>query len=92
MRKLVVLAFAAGMWLAPPALADSGSTPTPTPPAILSTGGPVTGTNQGSSCFGRSGQAQAPASRTDPLWWVEQNDWPKNAQITAPQPSMGCSR
>jgi hypothetical protein len=83
----------AGIWLAPTALAQPTTpTPAPTPPGILSTGGAVTGTNQGSSCSGRSGQVQAPATRTDSLWWVEENDWPENAPRTAPQPSVGCSR
>jgi hypothetical protein len=96
MEKLVVLALAAAaaaVLLAPPAFADdSGSTSTPTPPPIVSTGGAVTGTNHGSSCSGRSGQVQAPTSRTDPLWWAEENDWPANAPRTAPPASMGCSR
>jgi hypothetical protein len=91
--KTVGALIIAGIWLAPPALAQpTTTTPTPTPPPILSTGGAVTGTNQGSSCSAQSGQLQAPATRTDSLWWVEENDWPRNALRTAPEPGVECSR
>jgi hypothetical protein len=89
--KTVGALIIAAIWLAPPAMAQP-PTPTPTPPPINATGGQVTGTNQGSSCVGRSGQAQTPATRTDSLWWVEENDWPENAPRTAPQSGVGCSR
>ena len=93
--KTAAVLIIAGIWLAPPALADpttTAPTPTPTPP-ILSTGGAVTGTNQGSSCSGRSGQLQAPATRTNPLWWVNQLDYPPNPPITVPGfGGVGCSR
>jgi hypothetical protein len=82
----------AGIWLALPIKEPAAPAPTPPSPAVLSTGGAVTGTNQGSSCSGRSGQVQTPGARTDPLWWVEENDWPQNAPFTAPGVSLGCSR
>jgi hypothetical protein len=91
MRKLVALVFAAGMWLAPPALADS-STAAPAPPApVISTGGEISGTSQGSSCGNRQTQKYTPAATSNPYGWAEP-DWPGFATVNSPAPSSGCSR
>jgi hypothetical protein len=91
--KRLLFAVLAGIALAVPAHADPASpTPTPAPSAVESTGSVQSGTRPGSSCASRSGQVQQPATRSDPLWWVEENDWPQNAPRTAPMSSTGCSR
>jgi hypothetical protein len=93
-RLLFAVLAGVALALAVPAHADppAAPTPTPVPPAVESTGGAQGGTNAGSSCASHSGQLQAPAPRTDSLWWAEENDWPANAPRTPPQTSTACSR
>jgi hypothetical protein len=90
MRRLVVLMFAAGMWLAPPAFADDGDSSS-TPPPVISTGGKISGTNQGSSCGNRQTQKFGPVATSNPYGWA-QPDWPGFFTVNAPTPSSGCSR
>jgi hypothetical protein len=91
MRRLVVLMFAAGMWLAPPAFADDGDSTSTPPPPVISTGGKISGTNQGSSCGNRQTQKFGPVATSNPYGWA-QPDWPGFFTVNAPTPSSGCSR
>jgi hypothetical protein len=92
MRKGLLMVFAAAMWTAPTAAADSGSSAAPTPPApVISTGGQVSGTSQGSSCGDRQPQKFAPTATSNPYAWAEP-DWPGFFTINTPQSSGGCSR
>lgn len=70
------------------ALADTAAPPTP----VISRGGNLSGSDQGSSCMAPPAQRYAPTPGSNPYAWAEP-DWPGFFTVTTPVPGTpGCSR
>lgn len=70
------------------ALADTAPSPTP----VISRGGNLSGSDQGSSCVAPPAQRYSPAAGSNPYGWAEP-DWPGFFAVVTPVPSTpGCSR